>query len=41
MTNSSSTGISRRGLLGAFAATAVVAAPTFTNAAGLLRGAGD
>lgn len=34
-------GFTRRGLLGAFAATAVTAAPTFSNAAGLLRGAGD
>ncbi len=34
-------GITRRGLLGAFAATAVTAAPTFSNAAGFLRGAGD
>lgn len=33
--------ISRRGILGAFAATAVAAAPTYTNAAGFLRGAGD
>jgi len=33
--------LTRRGLLGAFAATAVVAAPTFSNAAGFLRGAGD
>ncbi|MCG6904141.1 MAG: DUF882 domain-containing protein [Rhodobacter sp.] len=41
MTTDSSTGLSRRALLGAFAATAVVAAPTFSNAAGLLRGAGD
>ncbi|RYG92434.1 DUF882 domain-containing protein [Loktanella sp. IMCC34160] len=40
MTNSSS-GISRRGLLTAFAATAISAAPTFSNAAGFLRGAGD
>jgi uncharacterized protein YcbK (DUF882 family) len=31
----------RRGILGAFAATAVAAAPTYSNAAGLLRGAGD
>lgn len=31
----------RRGLLGAFAAASVVAAPTFSNAAGFLRGAGD
>ena len=36
-----STVISRRGLLGAFAATALVAAPTYSNAAGFLRGAGD
>jgi uncharacterized protein YcbK (DUF882 family) len=33
--------ISRRGLLSAFAATALVAAPTYSNAAGFLRGAGD
>lgn len=33
--------ISRRGLLAAFAATAVVAAPTYSHAFGLLRGAGD
>jgi len=33
--------ISRRGLLGAFAATAVTAAPTYSNAAGFLRGGGD
>lgn len=31
----------RRGVLAAFAATATVAAPTFSNAAGILRGAGD
>ena len=37
----SSTGITRRGLLRAFAATAITAAPTFSNAAGFLRGAGD
>jgi len=41
MTTTSSKGISRRGVLRAFAATAVTAAPTFTNAFGLLRGAGD
>ena len=35
------TRFSRRGLLGAFAATALVAAPTYTSAAGFLRGAGD
>jgi uncharacterized protein YcbK (DUF882 family) len=33
--------ISRRGLLRVFAATTVVAAPTYANAFGLLRGAGD
>ena len=33
--------ISRRGLLGVFAATALVAAPTYSSAAGFLRGAGD
>ena len=33
--------ISRRGLLGAFAATALIAAPSYSNAAGFLRGAGD
>lgn len=33
--------ISRRGLLGAFAATMIVAAPTASNAFGILRGAGD
>ncbi|MCV6591568.1 MAG: DUF882 domain-containing protein [Silicimonas sp.] len=41
MTTSHSKGVSRRGLLGAFAATTLVAAPTFSNAFGLLRGAGD
>jgi uncharacterized protein YcbK (DUF882 family) len=41
MTSNSSTGLTRRALLGAFAATAVAAAPTFSNAAGFLRGAGD
>lgn len=41
MTVSSRTGFTRRGILGAFAATAVTAAPTFANAAGFLRGAGD
>jgi uncharacterized protein YcbK (DUF882 family) len=34
-------GLTRRGLLRAFAATAVVAAPTYANAFGFLRGAGD
>ena len=34
-------GLTRRALLGAFAATALTAAPTFSNAAGFLRGGGD
>ncbi|SFI23652.1 YcbK family protein [Jannaschia pohangensis] len=34
-------GLTRRGLLSAFAATAVAAAPTYANAAGFLRGGGD
>ena len=33
--------ISRRGVLAAFAATAVAAAPTYANALGFLRGGGD
>jgi uncharacterized protein YcbK (DUF882 family) len=41
MDSSPSTGISRRALLGAFAATAVAAAPSYSGAAGFLRGAGD
>lgn len=41
MTNNTGTTISRRGLMGAFAATAFIAAPTYSNAFGLLRGAGD
>lgn len=41
MTEIRSTGLTRRALLGAFAATTVAAAPTFANAAGFLRGAGD
>ncbi len=41
MDMSSSDGLSRRALLGVFAAAAVTAAPTFSNAAGFLRGAGD
>ena len=41
MDGSTPTGISRRGLIAAFASTAVVAAPTFANAFGLLRGGGD
>ena len=42
MTIDGTTGtMTRRALLGAFAATTVTAAPTFSNAAGILRGAGD
>ena len=41
MTTSNLKGVTRRGLIGAFAATALVAAPTYSNAFGLLRGAGD
>lgn len=41
MADTSRLGLTRRGLLGAFAASLVVAAPTYTNAFGLLRGAGD
>lgn len=41
MEKTKSAGITRRGLLGAFAASAVAAAPTYSNAAGFLRGAGD
>lgn len=41
MTSNPSTGLTRRGLMGIFAAAAVVAAPTFSNATGFLRGAGD
>ena len=37
----SSSGMTRRALLGAFAATALTAAPTYSNAAGFLRGGGD
>ena len=41
MSDSKTVMYSRRGLLGAFAATAVVSAPVYANAAGFLRGAGD
>lgn len=41
MKNIANAGFTRRGLLAAFAATAVTAAPTYSNAAGFLRGAGD
>lgn len=34
-------GFTRRSLLGAFAATVITAAPTYSKAAGFLRGAGD
>lgn len=41
MADGIASGVTRRGLLRAFAATAVTAAPTFSNAAGFLRGSGD
>lgn len=41
MTTESSNRVTRRGVLGAFAATTLTAVPTFSNAAGFLRGAGD
>lgn len=41
MKPNSSNGLTRRGVLAAFAATAVTAAPTLSSAAGYLRGAGD
>ncbi|WP_116599870.1 YcbK family protein [Primorskyibacter marinus] len=41
MTDIRTRGVSRRHLLGAFAATMVTATPTFSNAAGFLRGGGD
>ena len=41
MTIDKTAGFTRRALLGAFAATAVSAAPTFASAAGFLRGGGD
>ncbi|MEP1522795.1 DUF882 domain-containing protein [Ascidiaceihabitans sp.] len=41
MTKTGTPGITRRSVLGAFAATMVTAAPTFSNAAGFLRGSGD
>ncbi len=41
MTTTGNTGFTRRGVLGAFAATAVTAAPTYANAFGFLRGSGD
>ncbi|MEY8827628.1 YcbK family protein [Sedimentitalea sp. XS_ASV28] len=41
MRQNDSSGFSRRALLGAFAATALTAAPTYSSAAGFLRGGGD
>ncbi len=41
MKTDTSAGLSRRALLGAFAATLVTAAPTYSKAAGFLRGSGD
>ena len=41
MTSRTKNGITRRGVLGAFAATALTAAPTYSNAFAFLRGAGD
>jgi len=41
MTTETSTGVTRRGLLQVFAATALIAAPTCSQAFGFLRGAGD
>ena len=41
MTDKRLTGFTRRGLLRAFAATSVVAAPSYANAFGFLRGGGD
>ncbi|MBW7921385.1 MAG: DUF882 domain-containing protein [Rubellimicrobium sp.] len=41
MMQTSATGVSRRGILGVFAALTVAAAPTMSKAAGLMRGAGD
>jgi uncharacterized protein YcbK (DUF882 family) len=41
MTDRASGSLSRRSVLAAFTATSIVAAPTYTNAAGFLRGGGD
>lgn len=41
MSDRMSTGFTRRALLGAFAATAITAAPTYSKASGFLRGGGD
>ncbi|MGB3406182.1 MAG: DUF882 domain-containing protein [Jannaschia sp.] len=40
-TKTGTTQLTRRGLLSAFAATAIVSAPTYSKAAGFLRGGGD
>lgn len=41
MTSSENSGFTRRGLLGVFAATTLIAAPTMSKAFGFNRGAGD
>ncbi|WP_458790592.1 YcbK family protein [Yoonia sp. MH D7] len=41
MKQNKTVGMTRRGILGAFAATAISAAPTYSSAAGFLRGGGD
>ncbi|MEX0285681.1 MAG: YcbK family protein [Paracoccaceae bacterium] len=41
MSENDGSGLTRRALLAAFGATAITAAPTFSKAAGFLRGAGD
>ncbi|MEM1351018.1 MAG: DUF882 domain-containing protein [Pseudomonadota bacterium] len=41
MTIDNETGLTRRSLICAFAATTIAAAPTFASAAGFLRGSGD
>ena len=41
MANSTPNGVSRRGILRAFAACAITAVPVYANAAGFLKGSGD
>ena len=41
MDQTKTSGMTRRGVLAAFAATAIAAAPSYANAAGFLRGGGD
>lgn len=41
MTGKNTSLMTRRGVLRAFAATTIIAAPTYSNAAGFLRGGGD